>query len=60
VLTYRGDAKAALGKYEGALEDFRRSGTLFAEVNEALALYALDRWVEAARIARMVVAKRPG
>jgi len=76
VLTYRGNAQAALGEYEGALADFRRSETLFAEVakkdavagyrridalaNEALALYALDRRVEAARIARTVVAKRPG
>jgi len=76
VLTYRGNARAALSDYNGALSDFRASEGLFAEVakkdatagyrridalaNEALALYALGRTEEAARIARTVVAKRPG
>jgi len=71
-----GERKSSVGEYKGALADFRRSETLFAEVaktdavavyrridalaNETLALYALDLRVEAARIARMVVAKRPG
>uniref|UniRef100_A0A7S1G3Q1 Tetratricopeptide repeat protein n=1 Tax=Corethron hystrix TaxID=216773 RepID=A0A7S1G3Q1_9STRA len=76
VLTYRGNARAALGEYDGALADFRLAESLFTDVakkdatagyrrldalaNEALALYALGRTEEAARLARTVVAKRPG
>jgi len=41
----------------GAVAGYRRIDAL---ANEALALYVLDRRVEAAQIARTVVAKRPG
>ena len=71
-LVYRGNAKASLREYDGALDDFRAAEALFAAVerngarrddvlaNEALALYALGRADEAVAIPRRTVTRQPG